>query len=405
MKLYDFAKNKEAIEMKKILAVAATMATLATAAFAELSVGAWGRGIWAPVANAGGEAITFTSTSWGGDYRIGFGMDFRSENIDVHADYNLENGSANINDQLFIAVRPASMVTVRMGILQNDTLRGDAVFGSWDWLRPNWIDDEGWTMSRTVALHGIDATIKPFDGLDIVLGIPVEAQGRDNPDLGNKDKKEGANLAEEAYKNIKIGAGYKISDIGQVKLQFLANSAEKEVKKADSNITETKKALGVFEAAFNFTKVENLFVEAGAKFNLHEDKDEGENQFRAFATYNLNGINLAANFGYDVPRDSDKDPTTRFGAGVGFGLQNGIGIDADVRVNIPGAEDADPSVGFLLGASKGFSNGKISAGIQVVSVGEGSGNGFAGSIKPAEDGAYKDDGLVWVVPVCFTYWF
>ena len=124
--------------MKKTLIAVAAAAALTTSAFAEVTFGGWGRAIWAPIASNGGDAVTFTSTSWGGKGNIGFGMDFTSENVDMHADFKLEDDKADINDQLKIVVRPIENLSISIGKLQDDTLRGDCCCGSWNWLRPNW---------------------------------------------------------------------------------------------------------------------------------------------------------------------------------------------------------------------------------------------------------------------------
>ena len=171
--------------MKKTRIAVAAAAALTTSAFAEITFGGWGRAIWAPVASMGGDAITFTSTSWGGDGRIGFGMDFTSENVDMHADFKLEEDNAAINDQLKVVVRPIENLSISIGKLQDDTLRGDCCYGSWNWLRPNWLggmsgksykaEDEGLTFSRTIDLKGVAVKATPVEGLVILAGIPVAA--------------------------------------------------------------------------------------------------------------------------------------------------------------------------------------------------------------------------------------
>ena len=389
--------------MKKTLIAVAAAAALTTSAFAEITFGGWGRAIWAPVASMGGDAITFTSTSWGGDGRIGFGMDFTSENVDMHADFKLEEGNAAINDQLKVVVRPIENLSISIGKLQDDTLRGDCCYGSWNWLRPNWLggmleksykaEDEGLTFSRTIDLKGVAVKATPVEGLVILAGIPVAVNGYGDKNIGNDGD---ARLAETAYKAAKVGFGYTIDGIGQIKAQFLGKGPSSDYGEDDT---------GDLEVAFKLSAVENLSAEVGFKMQILDDSDAAKKLVALGARYQVNdACAVAASAAVTLYGNSDYDPSMAFGAGVDYALDNGVGLCADVRVAMP-QNDIDPSIGFMVGASKGFSNGKLSAGFQGVSVAEGSGTGLCGSLKPAKDGAYEADGFVWAVPVCFEYWF
>ena len=385
--------------MKKTLIAVA--AALTTSAFAEITFGGWGRAIWAPVASNGGDAVTFTSTSWGGDGRIGFGMDFTSENVDMHADFKLEDDKADINDQLKIVVRPIENLSISIGKLQDDTLRGDCCYGSWNWLRPNWFggmlgksykaEDEGLTFSRTIDLKGVAVKATPVEGLVILAGIPVSDNGGEATAMGNT-----SNLAEDAYKAAKVGFGYTIDGVGQIKAQFLGKGPSSDYGEDDT---------GDLEVAFKLSAVENLSAEVGFKMQLKDNSDEANKLVALGARYQVNdACAVAASAAVTLYGNSDIDPSMAFGAGVDYALDNGIGLCADVRVAMP-QNDIDPSIGFMVGASKGFSNGKLSAGFQGVSVAEKSGTGLCGAMQPAKDGKPEDDGFVWAVPVCFEYWF
>ena len=389
--------------MKKTLIAVAAAAALTTSAFAEITFGGWGRAIWAPVASMGGDAITFTSTSWGGDGRIGFGMDFTSENVDMHADFKLEGEKPEINDQLKIVVRPIENLSISIGKLQDDTLRGDCCYGSWNWLRPNWLggmlekryktEDEGLTFSRTIDLKGVAVKATPVEGLVILAGIPVAVNGWGDENIGNDGDDR---LAETAYKAAKVGFGYTIDGIGQIKAQFLGKGPGSDYGEDDT---------GDLEVAFKLSAVENLSAEVGFKMQILDDSDAANKLVALGARYQVNdACAVAASAAVTLYGNSDYDPSMAFGAGVDYALDNGIGLCADVRVAMP-QNDIDPSIGFMVGASKGFSNGKLSAGFQGVSVAENSGTGLCGSLKPAKDGAYEADGFVWAVPVCFEYWF
>ena len=387
--------------MKKTLIAVAAAAALTTSAFAEITFGGWGRAIWAPIASNGGDAVTFTSTSWGGKGRIGFGMDFTSENVDMHADFKLEDGKADINDQLKIVVRPIENVSISIGKLQDDTLRGDCCYGSWNWLRPNWFggmletsykaEDEGLTFSRTIDLNGVAVKATPVEGLVILAGIPVSDNSGEATAMGHT-----SNLAEDAYKAAKVGFGYTIDGVGQIKAQFLGKGPSSDYGEDDT---------GDLEVAFKLSAVENLSAEVGFKMQLKDNSDEANKLVALGARYQVNdACAVAASAAVTLYGNSDIDPSMAFGAGVDYALDNGIGLCADVRVAMP-QNDFDPSIGFLLGASKGFSNGKLSVGFQGVSVAENSKTGLCGAMKPAKDGVLEVDGFVWAVPVCFEFSF
>ena len=387
--------------MKKTLIAVAAAAALTTSAFAEVTFGGWGRAIWAPIASNGGDAVTFTSTSWGGKGRIGFGMDFTSENVDMHADFKLEDGKADINDQLKIVVRPIENVSISIGKLQDDTLRGDCCYGSWNWLRPNWFggmletsykaEDEGLTFSRTIDLNGVAVKATPVEGLVILAGIPVSDNSGEATAMGHT-----SNLAEDAYKAAKVGFGYTIDGVGQIKAQFLGKGPSSDYGEDDT---------GDLEVAFKLSAVENLSAEVGFKMQLKDNSDEANKLVALGARYQVNdACAVAASAAVTLYGNSDYDPSMAFGAGVDYALDNGVGLCADVRVAMP-QNDIDPSIGFMVGASKGFSNGKLSAGFQGVSVAENSGTGLCGAMKPAKDGALEADGFVWAVPVCFEFSF
>jgi len=372
--------------MKKLIAVSAVAALAATALSAEVTFGGWGRQIWVPAGSNGDETKTATMTSWGWGPRMGYAMDFKSDNVDMHADFKLEDGKAEINDQLRVNIRPIEGVQLSIGKLQEDALRGDACFGSWNWIRPSWIDDEGWTFSRTVDFEGVDAKITAVENLVVIAGIPVPRDGAS----GEK--------TEDAFKKIKIGAGYTIEGVGVVKAQFLGKG-----KASDYGEDDT----GDFEAAFKLTAVENLTAEVGFKMPILDDSDAAVKTVALGASYKANdALALNANFGLFLPGNSDADPAMAFGVGADYALENGLGLTADVRALLP-QNDADPTIAFLAGVSKGFSNGKLSAGFQGVNVSEKSVNlkgdktGFAGNgtFNPATDG------FVWTIPVCFEYWF
>ncbi|MBN2810538.1 MAG: hypothetical protein JXP39_01440, partial [Spirochaetales bacterium] len=132
--------------MKKALAILTALAVVGGAAFAEISVGGWGRAVFVPLANSGAEDVDSTShlgTSWtDGGPRIGFTVAGNSDNVGFQIDMNADpvfNGSpveaVAFGDQAKIWVKPVDMLTVTVGRFKEDTLRGNGTFGVFDWYR------------------------------------------------------------------------------------------------------------------------------------------------------------------------------------------------------------------------------------------------------------------------------
>ena len=352
--------------MKKTLIAIAAATAVATSAFAEITFGAWGRGVLAPVASNGDGTQAFQSTSWGGQPRVGFEINGVSDNVGIRVTMNADDGSGvAIHDEAKIWVKPFDFLKIQAGKIQNNTLRGDWCFGSWNWLRPDWIADEGITFSN-FENTGMQVELFPVEGLYIAVGVPLkkngwgpayskDADGKYNGgeawEYGKgKDGDKFAGDVGETYRASVVQAAYTIAGIGQIKAAY----------RGSNKIKNGEYEKGVIEAAFasrgDNALVEGLGFEVGVKYDL-TSKDDGGDATKIAAGVSYNGIEnlgLAANAVVNIPKDTDVNKVyVNAGAGVDYNLADaGITLCADVRFQTKKVDGGETNVGFLVGAAR-----------------------------------------------------
>jgi hypothetical protein len=390
--------------MKKALAILMIFALVASVAFAEVSIGAWGRGIFLPVNHNGDDSITDTAPSWGGwagdESRIGFTIAGNSDNVGFVIDGNVDGGAFSMGDNQYIWVKPVDMLTLRMGNLYDDTLRGNAAFGSFNWYRPLGNGDgEDITFSRVGmnrSREGFEVALAPMDALYVALYFY------------NLDK----NLTENLFSNMQFAVGYTIDGIGQIKGQILTTAKMEDptyalpanpddytygwvdhdgdpstepvwgpeaVATSSGKVDETGAKI---ELAFNLTMVENLFVEIGfgmetnndvptkMSYNGVEAEVEDYKKIALYAKYNMAPVTIHFSSINEIAKVVDTEMKYKLIAGLDFDAGNGIGVSADVAYTGVTVSGADPVISGFAGVTKGYSNGKIGAGLQVLNDGE-----------------------------------
>jgi len=371
--------------MKKALAILMIFALVASVAVAEVAFGAWGRGIFLPIYNNGEDNTTDTAPSWGGwsgdESRIGFTMAGKSDNVGFVIDGNVD-GKFDMGDNQYIWVKPMDMLTIRMGNIYDDTLRGNAAFGSFNWYRAlGNADGEDVTFSRigiNRTREGFEVAVKPMDALYAAIYFY---------DL---DK----NLTENLFSNMQFAVGYTIDGIGQIKAQVLTKATYETVPPGSREKDDMQTTI---EVAFNLTMVENLFVEFGFAMDTNDDlgalstaninafidadgdlvKDatipaEGVKKIALYGKYTMDALTIhLASINWMADLGDGTDVIYKIVAGVDYSLDGGIGISADVSYTGTTVDYVDdPVFTFFAGATKGFSNGKIGAGVQVKNNGE-----------------------------------
>ncbi len=359
--------------MKKALAILMIFALVASVAVAEVSIGAWGRGIFVPVANSGAsgeDSSSMVGVSWGDTQRIGFTIAGNSDNVGFVIDGNVDGqmtgdptaAAFGAGDNQFIWVKPMDMVTIRMGNIYDDTLRGNAAFGAFNWVRAfaSW-EGEDVTFSRIGInrdVNGFEVAVQPMDALYAALFLY---------DLDN--------LSQNMLKRMQFALGYSIDGIGQIKGQVYMHGGTPDI---DGVIEDNQTTV---ELAFNYTGMENLFVEAGFMMNTNKDADADETKkLSVYANYVVDAAKIHFMGIYNL---KESDNQMQFGAGLDYDLGDGVGVAADVRFFDEKWTGGDSKITFFAGVTKGFSNGKIGAGVQVAS---------------AADTGYA-------IPVVLEYWF
>jgi len=377
--------------MKKALAILMTLALVGSLSFAEVKIGAWGRGLFVPVYNDGdSDAQSFNTVSWGGkNARVGISIIGSSDNAGFEIDMNMDGGSAGISDQNKIWVKPMDKVTASVGVVFDDTLRGNACYGTWNWIRCSTMGEDSIFPRINTGNGGFVLSVAPVEGLYAVASVN---------NIGN------GVLQENVMKNAQYAAGYTIANIGTIRAQYMA------VYDPASDLDKS-----VINAAFKFTGVENLYVDAGVFIPAKKD-DFGvyDMMFNVFASYKVSAATLYASGGFatnvvDTTGD-DGNLAMDLGFGVDYALAGGVTLSADVRnqnetgTGVYGKEmNSDGMTSFFVGVDKGFSNGKIGIGFQYSTTTFNNWGQLDWSGK--EPTADAKSNATYAIPVKLEYWF
>ncbi len=332
--------------MKKIVGTIAAIALAASSAFAGVNVGmGFNRGFFVPFAYDGTDAKAGISTSWGAEPRVGVSFSAASEQVGVVADVKFDGGNVAVNDNAYIWVKPVEWFKMNIGQSFDDTLRGNACFGSWDWLRPGNILGEDLIFTRVcqnplggayAPLQGAILMLDPIEGLHISVGLPT-----------------GYGIAanwEDLVAKTQVQAGYTIADVAQIKAQWIGAG-----KNVDDEIE------GQIEVAASVKAIEGMTLDVGAKFRTIEDAPI---DVAVFWGMPVAGLALNANALVSIPTADNADMSLAIGAGVGYDLGNGMGVGADVRYSQTFDDVADPAIAFAAWFDKGIANGTLGVAVQ-----------------------------------------
>ena len=329
--------------MKKIVGTIAAIALAASSAFAGANFGmGFNRGFFTPFA-WDGEAKADISTSWGNAPRIGASFSAASEDVGVVADVKFDNGGVAVNDNAYIWVKPASWLKIQIGQSFDDTLRGNACFGTWDWLRPGNILGEDLTFTRVCnnplsgayeSLQGAIVMVDPIEGLHVSAGLKIAGYN--------------AQTWENVAKNIQVQAGYTIPDVMQIKAQWIGNGDN-----------------GVINAAVALKAVEGMTLDVGAFYNTASTAAQPVT-ISAFWGMGFDALSVNVNAKVDLAKDADNATKVAAGAGVGYDFGNGLSCGADVRYSqsFKANVNSDPAIAFAAWLDKGIANGTLGVAVQ-----------------------------------------
>jgi hypothetical protein len=369
--------------MKKALAILMIFALVASVAMAEVTVGAWGRGIFVPASDTGADGSVLEATekaTWGGSPRVGFTVSGSSDNVgfvvELKADYDATDADLLLNDQQKIWVKPIDMLKFSLGRVEVDTLRGNAAFGSFNWDRDFGANEgEDVTFTRISTGVGGNKTWNPALGF-VTEVTPMDALfiGIAFCDVTDEQGAAPGGRTTNLFKNIQVAAGYTIEGIGQIRAQYIG---EGRVPDADGIYEENA---AIMEMAFKFTMIENLYADVGFRMPLDTDLSGEWKNIALYANYKVAGAVIHA-LGIFMLGDSDN--AMNFAAGVDYEV-SGIGLEADLRYyNDIWTGSGDARIAFFVGAKKGFSNGLIGAGLEIESEAD----------------------MGWAIPIRMEYWF
>ena len=366
---------------KTLIAVTVVLLLVTTSAFADITMGAWLRTVFAPIASDGENNYTDMANSWGGvrESRINVAGTAADELAGFKADFYINSQKVEVGDNAYIWVKPVDMIKVAYGKFDSPEagFRGDLCYGSWDWLRPTFVDyDEGLTFSGNGS-EGAMVNVTPIENLAVYGFVPTSITG----DFSTRTYKQ--------FGNGEVAAAYTIDGIGKIKAGYFG----KYDKQGDYE------RLGNIEAAFDLTAVENLFVTAGFRYALGDkevfDVDTDLMKIALGASYQImDGFKVSASgLVYLYESDTKIDPTFIVGAGVDYAIMDGLTLNADVRykseTSVDGNGQKDDGISFLVGVDKTVgSNGSIGLGFQGVT----NGQGFNGTLK-------NQDKFAWAIPV------
>jgi hypothetical protein len=439
------------------------MAAFAAVTFAEgITFGGWLRCLAAPVASNGEDTITAAGNSWGAvprSARLNFtavapdGNAGFSSGIKNPADMTLESG-----DEANLWVKPLDIVKVSYGKYDNNTLRGDLCYGSWNWMRPidSWIEaDEGLLMTGLSGkATGLLAEITPMEELYVQLFVPIAKQTK----------------ASETYKKLRAGFAYTVPGLVKVKGQYIGKGKDSTKDGAylngkffdnadkfdaaiaklynalddkdvdgdgdtdDDDVDEylanlidsgalvpTTKADGNsncdLEAEIDVLAVDGLFAGVGFRYDVRKDgktANAGEENMKIAlgASYQvMPELKVSASGAFFTYYGEKVDPRFQAGVGVDYDLGDGLAANADFRyksksgVDGKKADNSD-SIAFSVGVTKSVSsNGYIGVAFQgqTNSGSFATGNGAGVTGLPNDD--LENKNFTWCVPVALSVWF
>ena len=374
--------------MKKLIGTVAVAALLATAAFAEISIGGWGRGLWS-VFGYDGDAKMTHGISWGGPNgawgaapRVGITVAGNSDSVGFVFGLHADGGNVGIHDIAYVWAKPWEILKVSIGQIQDDTLRVNAGFGQFNWLRGGSIAGVGEDVTfRRIGgfggytaggeFHGAELVLTPVEGLYIAAGF-------------KNDGNENGGVYEfvDVLKQSQYAVGYTIADLLAIKAQYIGGSAL-----ADDYF-------GIINAAVDLLMIENNFISIGAFIPTDFDQDDvvvSAVYHGGFDALSLNAL-LAAKINDDFGLD--------IGVGVGYDFGNSLAIEADVRAGLNFPDGGDASGDITIGAffTKGFSNGVCGIGAEVAIP---FGDGHVGNISLLGE----TDKVTVAIPIKVEYWF
>ncbi|MEJ5190095.1 MAG: hypothetical protein WHT84_12850 [Breznakiellaceae bacterium] len=336
--------------MKKALVFLLVLSLVGTMAFAEITVGGWGRIDFITGSNTTNDTVAmYTGPSWASGARVGINFAGKSDNMGFNLNIDSNGGNTlAVGDQAKITAKINDMLTIELGKAQGDKLRGKLgghqLIGS--------AGDENAIFKRFYPTMGTLINLTPVEGLYIGTAL--------DPNASTEDK-----TAEVVMKNVQAGAGYTIPDVGLARVQYLGSNND------DARFVQV---------AFQLTAVKNLNADVGAKFAL----GKAQHSASGAVSYSADALGVMGRFftAFGNSQDTDLD----FSAQLTYKL-------------------TDP---YSIGAEFGFFNALVEASREI----QGGaylrlsyGNGYVRAGFQGTQGLASGSKFDWAVPVRLEYWF
>jgi len=398
--------------MKKLVSVLFALLLIGSLAFAQdaakpsVNVGAWGRLMFVPASNVAGDLtdaldllgkdsdpLAFTGPGWGaGGMNVGFAVSASSDHVGSAVDLDVGGGSGlSFGDQSKAWIKINDMAKLQFGMIQGDVLRGK--IGDSGFLGA--ISDLSIVADDTTT-KTVDETVKaPYvvkaTGEDTIFqrfypkgGILLDLTPAEGVYIGAAldAGATGSVKTENMMKSVQIGAGYVIPNIGHIRAQYIGNIDEK-ANLAGVMVDQPK----YFNAAFAYTAIEGLLVDAGLKYQFVSDV--GKSDAAVSATYKKDALSAVVRAAVFFGSAKDAGGNDKLGykasADVGYVVADPLAIGGEVAYQ----KDDDP-MGITVApyVKLAYANGFLKT-------------GFAYSMFKDTDPDYS----AWVIPVMMQYNF
>jgi hypothetical protein len=303
--------------MKKLVSVLFALLLVGSFAFADdpaVKVGSWSRIIVVPAASFdGGDNQAYTGPSWANGGRVGIGFSASTEKAGLNLDLHSNGNAFAVGDQAKIWVSPVSMLKIQAGKVQEDTLRGK--FDDSNILNGltgfNGVPGKDTYFTRFYPKAGLVVSVTPAEGVFFATAIDAGEWGTDA--AGKRTVQE--TLTEDMFKAIQIGGGYTIPNIGLIRAQYIGGNDD---------------AAKPIEAAFAYTGMEGVLIDAGVKFNTEADVKQNSvavaGSYTKDALYAL--VRTYAGFGEDA--DGNDDLSMKFSTDLRYTVADplAVGLEA-----------------------------------------------------------------------------
>ncbi|MDR1902083.1 MAG: hypothetical protein LBQ88_07385 [Treponema sp.] len=300
--------------MKRCILFIAIFGVLCASLSAEITLGAWGRGVVTPLAftsdddgvHSAVSAATYTSSD---TPSIGFSANgvAPSERIGFKIDLAFGGGQAGIGDNAKVWVKPFDMFTLTAGFFKEEELRGKIGASEFAaWILPNSSQNEDNIFRRFDAFAGAHFRLNPligwdspWNGLTLQGAFGSNAPGQPGNNVrailnlfNNEDNETAPSVydgsdgdrkmsALDVYKAMQFAIGYRVPSIGLARVQFIGNNrnafrwsesgSTPNVVEAETKLVygmNTNRDADIIEAAFLYDGIKGLSVDLGVKIPL-----------------------------------------------------------------------------------------------------------------------------------------